>query len=235
MGLWNRMGLVMKNLVRRAVLEHKGRDPGYPKRKSQVIYLIPAGTRLRPLQCRSEQVVLNILTIGNRMTPHSNTRPSAALTLWLAATVLTLTGVAPSHAQQPAGTRGRSLASTEECRHRRQLLRKRRLSGIGRRVPRVLSAAAAQERAHLESDYRYRTGPLFDVSGGMRIAPYFALGAGISWLNAEETATVSAQLPHPLFFNRNRSIRASRRLSPVARWPSTCKRSWWCRPRTRSR
>ena len=37
------------------------------------------------------------------MTTHSNTRSSSALALWLAAAVLTLTGVAPSHAQQPAG------------------------------------------------------------------------------------------------------------------------------------
>ena len=44
------------------------------------------------------------------------------------------------------------------------------------------------------------------MSGGVRISPYFALGAGISWFNTEETASVSAQLPHPLYFNRNRSI-----------------------------
>ena len=35
-GLWNRMGVVMENLVHLAVLEHKGRDQGYPKRKSQL-------------------------------------------------------------------------------------------------------------------------------------------------------------------------------------------------------
>ena len=66
----------------------------------------------------------------------------------------------------------------------------------------VLSAAAAQEQARLESDYRYRTGPLFDVSGGVRGVPYFALGAGISWFSTEETAAVSAQLPHPLYLGR---------------------------------
>ena len=150
------------------------------------------------------------------MTPHSNTRPSAALTLWLAATVLTLTGVAPSHAQQPAGNPRTFISINGGLQAPvgsfSEYVGFPESGGVYREV---LSAAAAQERVRLESDYRYRTGPLFDVSGGMRIAPYFALGAGISWLNAEETATVSAQLPHPLFFNRNRSI--SGVSSPLAR------------------
>ena len=40
----------------------------------------------------------------------------------------------------------------------------------------------------------------------MRVAPYFALGVGMSRFMIEETASVSAQVPHPLFFNRDRSI-----------------------------
>ena len=141
------------------------------------------------------------------MTTHSNTRSSSALALWLAAAVLTLTGVAPSHAQQPAGNarafisiNGGLQALTGSFSESVDLPES---GGVYREV---LSAAAAQEQARFESDYRYRTGPLFDVSGGVRISPYFALGAGISWFNTEETASVSAQLPHPLYFNRNRSI-----------------------------
>ena len=141
------------------------------------------------------------------MTPHSNTRPSAARTLWLAAAVLTLTGVAPSHAQQPAGNPrtfiGINGGLQAPAGSFSEYVGFPESGGVYREV---LSAAAAQEQARLESDYRYRTGPLFDVSGGMRIAPHFALGGGISWFNAEEEATVAAQLPHPLFFNRNRSI-----------------------------
>ena len=141
------------------------------------------------------------------MTTHSNTRSSSALALWLAAAVLTLNGVAPSHAQQPAenartfiSINGGLQALTGSFSESVDFPESGGVYGE------VLSAAAAQEQARFESDYRYRTGPLFDVSGGVRIAPYFALGAGISWFNSEETASVSAQLPHPLFFNRHRAI-----------------------------
>ena len=141
------------------------------------------------------------------MTTHSNTRSSSALALWLAAAVLTLNGVAPSHAQQPAenartfiSINGGLQALTGSFSESVDFPESGGVYGE------VLSAAAAQEQARFESDYRYRSGPLFDVSGGVRIAPYFALGAGISWFNSEETASVSAQLPHPLFFNRHRAI-----------------------------
>ena len=141
------------------------------------------------------------------MTTHSNTRSSSALALWLAAAVLTLTGVAPSHAQQPAGNARAFISINGGLQALTGSFSESVVfpesGGVYREV---LSAAAAQEQARLESDYRYRTGPLFDVSGGVRVAPYFALGAGISWFSTEETAGVSAQLPHPLFFNRNRSI-----------------------------
>ena len=147
------------------------------------------------------------MTIGNLITTHSNTRSSSALALWLSAAVLTLTGVAPSHAQQPAGNartfisiNGGLQALTGSFSESVDFPES---GGVYREV---LSAAAAQEQARFESDYRYRTGALFDVSGGVRIAPYFALGAGISWFNTEKTASVSVQLPHPLYFNRTRSI-----------------------------
>ena len=147
------------------------------------------------------------MTIGNLITTHSNTRSSSALALWLSAAVLTLTGVAPSHAQQPAG-KARTFISINGGLQAltgsfSESVDFPESGGVYREV---LSAAAAQEQARFESDYRYRTGALFDVSGGVRIAPYFALGTGISWFNTEETASVSAQLPHPLYFNRTRSI-----------------------------
>ena len=112
-------------------------------------------------QCRSEQVVLNILTIENLMTTHSNTRPSAALALWLAAAGLTLTGVAPSHAQQPAGTARTFISINGGLQALTGSFSESVVfpesGGVYREV---LSAAAAQEQARLESDYRYRTGPL---------------------------------------------------------------------------
>ena len=82
------------------------------------------------------------------MTPHSNTRPSAALTLWLAAAVLTLTGVAPSHAQQPAGN-PRTFISINAGMQApagsfSEYVGFPESGGVYREV---LSAAAAQERA----------------------------------------------------------------------------------------
>ena len=153
------------------------------------------------------------------MTTHLNTQPSTALAFWLVAAILTLTGVTPSHAQQPAGN-ARTFIAQQPAGNARTFISVngglQALTGSftesvvfpesGGVYREVLPAAAAQEQARLESDYRYRTGPLFDVSGGVRVAPYFALGAGISWFSTEETGGVSAQLPHPLFFNRNRSI-----------------------------
>ena len=95
------------------------------------------------------------------MTTHSNTRSSSALALWLAAAVLTLTGVAPSHAQQPAGNarafisiNGGLQALTGSFSESVDFPES---GGVYREV---LSAAAAQEQARFESDYRYRTGPL---------------------------------------------------------------------------
>jgi len=153
------------------------------------------------------RLFLNILNMEKLMTMHSNTHSSASLTLWLAAAILALAGVASSHAQQPAGN-ARTFISINGGLHAltgsfSESVVFPESGGVYREV---LSAAAAQEQARLESDYRYRTGPLFDVSGGVRVAPYFALGASLSWFSAEATAGVSAQAPHPLFFNRTRSI-----------------------------
>ena len=70
----------------------------------------------------------------------------------------------------------------------------------------VLSGAAAQEQARFESDYRFDTGMLFDVSGGVRVWSYLSVGVGVSRFGIEETAGVSARVPHPIFFDRDRSI-----------------------------
>ena len=97
------------------------------------------------------------MTIGNLITTHSNTRSSSPLALWLSAAVLTLTGVAPSHAQQPAGNartfisiNGGLQALTGSFSESVDFPES---GGVYREV---LSAAAAQEQARFESDYRYR-------------------------------------------------------------------------------
>ena len=40
----------------------------------------------------------------------------------------------------------------------------------------------------------------------MRVAPFFALGAGVSRFRTRERAGVSAWAPHPFFFDRDRSF-----------------------------
>jgi opacity protein-like surface antigen len=70
----------------------------------------------------------------------------------------------------------------------------------------VISDAAAREQARFESDYRFESGTLFDVSGGVHIASYFGVGLGVSRFDIEETAGVSAQVPHPIHYERDRAI-----------------------------
>ena len=70
----------------------------------------------------------------------------------------------------------------------------------------VLSGAAAQEQARFDSDYRFEPGALFDVGGGVRVWSRLAVGVGVSRFRIEEAASVSAQVPHPIFFGRDRSI-----------------------------
>ncbi|MCY4636396.1 MAG: outer membrane beta-barrel protein [Acidobacteria bacterium] len=141
---------------------------------------------------------------------HAHQRTYTPLVVWLAAAVVALAGAAPAHAQAAAGdarvfvtvngglqtlTSGFSedIVFTE--------------SGGAYPTDRgVISDATAQEESRFESDYRFENSTLFDVSGGVRVAPYFALGVGMSRFMSEETAGVSAQVPHPIFFDRNRSI-----------------------------
>ena len=70
----------------------------------------------------------------------------------------------------------------------------------------LVSGAAAHERATLDSTYRVDGGTLFDVSGGVRLWRNFGVGAGVTRYALDVTATLSAGVPHPLHFSRNRSI-----------------------------
>ena len=138
---------------------------------------------------------------------HAHTRPYMPLVVWLAAAGATLAGAAPAHAQAPAGdarvfvtVNGGLQTLTSSFS---EDIAFPETGGVYRDV---LSGAAAQEEARFESDYRFENAPLFDVSGGVRVAPYFALGIGVSRFMIEETASVSAQVPHPFFPRRDRSI-----------------------------
>ena len=79
----------------------------------------------------------------------------------------------------------------------------------------VLSGAAAREQARFESSYRFRAGVLFDVSGGVHVGRHLGFGIGVSRFGRSDPVPVSAQAPHPLHFNRHRSIAGMS--SPLAR------------------
>lgn len=142
------------------------------------------------------------------MTTHARTRPRLPLLVRLAAAGAALAGAAPAGAQAPAADARAFVAVNGGL----QTLN----PGFSENVAfpatageygNVLSSAAAGEPARFESDYRFGNAPLLlDVSGGVRVAPHFALGAGVSRFRTRERAGVSAWAPHPFFFDRDRSF-----------------------------
>ena len=141
------------------------------------------------------------------MHTYARTRPYRPLIVWLAAAGATLAGAAPARAQAPAGDARVFITlngglQTQTSGFSEDIA----FPETGGVYREVVSGAAAQEQASFESDYRFENPRLFDVSGAVRVAPYFALGVGMSRFMVEETASVSAQVPHPIFFNRDRSI-----------------------------
>ncbi len=59
-----------------------------------------------------------------------------------------------------------------------------------------------------EVDATYQTGsvPGFEAEGGARIWRNLAVGVGVSRFSKNGTATISAQVPHPFFFNKPRTV-----------------------------
>ena len=138
---------------------------------------------------------------------HAHTRPYMPLVVWLAGAAAMLAGAAPASAQATAddarvfitvngGLQTQTSGFSEDIAFPET-------GGVYREV---VSRAAAQEQASFASDYRFANPTPLDVSAGVRVAPYFALGVGMSRFMIEETASVSAQIPHPIFFDRDRAI-----------------------------
>ncbi len=132
---------------------------------------------------------------------------------WLAAVVVVLAGVGPASAQPDPRififVNGGLQALT---RNFSQDVVFPQSGGLYRNV---LSGAAAQERTRFESSYRVRTGMLFDVGGGVHLTRHLGFGIGVSRFGADDAARVSAQVPHPFLFNRDRSISGTS--SPLTR------------------
>lgn len=137
------------------------------------------------------------------MTMQSDTRSSAAAP-WLVAAVIALNSAAPASAQQDARVfiSVNGGLQTTSSNFSQDIV----FPESGGLYRDVLSAATAQEPARFESAYRVESGMLFDVSGGVRLTRNFGLGIGVSQFAATETASVSAHVPHPFFFDRDRSI-----------------------------
>ncbi len=70
----------------------------------------------------------------------------------------------------------------------------------------MLSGAAAREQASFDGSYRVEAGTLFDVSGGVHVWRNLGLGVGVSRYSLDAAVSLSAQVPHPFFFDRIRSV-----------------------------
>ena len=147
------------------------------------------------------------------MSTHVRNRPSMAPTFWLVAAVIVLTGAAPVSAQPDIrafiSVNGGLQALTGNFSQDVVFAESRGVYGD------VLSGAAAQEQASFESSYFFKTGALLDASGGIHVGRHFGFGIGVSRFGATDAIRVSAQVPHPLFFDRDRSITGSS--SPLTR------------------
>ena len=62
------------------------------------------------------------------------------------------------------------------------------------------------EEGDFDATYAIDTGVIVDVSGGVALGRGLALGAGYSRFNRQNDASIDARIPHPFFFNRDRTI-----------------------------
>jgi len=70
------------------------------------------------------------------------------------------------------------------------------------------------EAAPITVDMSAKRAPIFDAGIVVRIAGPLAVGFAVSYLTHDSTASITADIPHPFFFNRPRSISGS---TPVSR------------------
>jgi hypothetical protein len=63
-----------------------------------------------------------------------------------------------------------------------------------------------QETASVETAYPIDAGPLFDVGVAVRLWRGLGAGVAVSRFNGDGTVSVTASLPHPLFFQRPRNV-----------------------------
>jgi len=62
------------------------------------------------------------------------------------------------------------------------------------------------EPSVVETSYKTPAVPGFDAGGGIRVWRNLAVGLDVSYLSKSSGGAVSAQIPHPFFFNRLRAV-----------------------------
>jgi hypothetical protein len=62
------------------------------------------------------------------------------------------------------------------------------------------------ERASIDTSYRIRSAAGFDVGGGVRVWRSLGVGLDVSRFTRAGGGSVTAQIPHPFFFNRPRPV-----------------------------
>src|SRR5262245_37285189 len=62
------------------------------------------------------------------------------------------------------------------------------------------------ENGSFSTDYSVESGPALNISGGYSITRNFAVGAGVTRFSHSTPISLTASVPHPFFFNRQRSV-----------------------------
>jgi hypothetical protein len=62
------------------------------------------------------------------------------------------------------------------------------------------------EEGRFVTEYRRASGPMFDVAGSRQVWRWLGVGAGVHRFSQSTPATLTGSVPHPLFFNRHRSV-----------------------------
>ena len=65
------------------------------------------------------------------------------------------------------------------------------------------------EQGDFDATYAVDSGSIIDIGGGVRLPMNLGIGIGFSRFEKSHDARVDARIPHPFFFNRDRSISGS--------------------------
>ena len=63
-----------------------------------------------------------------------------------------------------------------------------------------------QENGTIDTAYRAKAAPSFDVGAGVRVWRQLAAAIDVAYSSKTSSATLTAQIPHPLFFGRPRTV-----------------------------